>query len=244
MSSLVGRYIVAVVAWALLATTGYSQIKLVGPDAATPGELTKVQVKTNATTGLKIDVLLNGKPTTQGYSAMKELDDSPVILFYTKNAGTYTVVASGVFQNKPDTVYFVLVIQNPVPAPDVVPTPDPNVKPIPPPVPKPSPKLTGFAQEVYDLYKAEPDDGSLDLLIATFNDTKAFLPNLKTFGDFETSIAATAAKRINSQTKLRKLRDRIGDYLIEKTGSDPRAWNQVKASQVCDDVIAALKGCK
>lgn len=241
MFGLVGRYILAAVATALLATTGYSQIKLTGPDTASPGELTKVQVKTNATTGLKIDVLLNGKPTTQGYSAMKELDDTPVILFYTKNAGTYTVVASGVFQNKPDTVYFVLVIQNPipVPVPDVVPVPDPNVKPIPP-----TPKLSGFQLDVYNLYKAEPDDGSLDLLIATFTDTKAFLPNLKSFGDFETSIAATAAKRINSQTKLRKLRDRIGDYLIEKTGSDPRAWNQAKASQVCDDVIAALKGCK
>lgn len=239
MSRSFSKFFIAAFLGLVFATPGYSQIVLTGPETGVPGELTKIQVKVGGYADLQIKVLQNGKPTTQGFSTLKELDDTPVVMFYTKTSATYTIIASGIKDGKHMVVLYLLPIANPAPIVPDVPVPDPNVKPIPPKV-----VLTGFNKEIFDLYTASPDAGSLDLLIATLTDLKAFVPNLKTYGDFETTLAATASKRIGDTTKLRKVRDRIGDYLIEKTGSDPRAWNANKATTVCDDVLAALKGCK
>src|ERR1700744_3452549 len=93
---------------AIFSTPGYSQISLVGPETATPGDLTKIQVKLGGSTDLKVSVLLNGKPTTQGYTTVKELDDTPVVMFFTKQQGTYTILATGLKDGKQQVVIYVL----------------------------------------------------------------------------------------------------------------------------------------
>lgn len=241
----INRYTLALFAVLLFSNLGYSQVKLDAPTEAATGKKIVVKVLIEKGKDLKLTVLKDGKEF-KDYLAFKDLaDDKPILLITETEDGVYTVLAAVNDANKTYTALSITQVGKPKPTPDPkVPdiVPDPKV-----PDPKPpAPPVTGLNKEVKDLYTAAPDAATLDNLIQVFTDIKTAVGTgkYKTFGDFETSIAATANDRIKDNTKLRKVRDRLGDYLIEKTGTDPRAWNATKATQVCDDVLAALNACK
>lgn len=229
------RYTIVLLLTLLINSVGYSQIKLEAPTDVATGKKIVIRVVIEKGKDLKFTVLKDGKEF-KDYLAFKDLaDDKPVLLITDTEDGVYTVVAAVNEANKTFIGTCVTQVGKPKPVPDPK-IPDPKI---------PDPKVpeTGLNKEIKDLYTATPDAVNLDQLIAVFTDIKTAIAagKYKTFGDFETSIAATTAQRITDSTKLRKIRDRLGDYLIEKTGTDPRAWDAKKATQVCDDILAALR---
>lgn len=236
------RYTLAFLLVLFLNSVGYSQVKLEAPAEAATGKKIVVKVLIEKGKDLKLTVLKDGKEF-KDYLAFKDLaDDKPILLITDTEDGVYTVFAAVNDANKTWTATSFTQVGAPKPKPPIV--PDPKVPD--PKVPDPKVPEAGLNKEIQDLYKAAPDAVNLDQLVAVFTDIKTAIAagKYKTFGDFETSIAATTAQRITDSTKLRKIRDRLGDYLIEKTGTDPRAWDAKKATQVCDDILAALKVAK
>jgi hypothetical protein len=234
MNRYIDRYMLIFASFFLFSGEAYSQIKLEAPETVASGKKIVLKVDPGTTKDIKYTVLKDGKPFSE-YLGFKDLStDKPVLLFTDTEDGVYTTVASGVLNGKTDVAIVVVSVGKPKPIPG-------------PPKPDDPPQPAGFGKELRETYQKTPDPDTLELLIQVFADVKATVATdkYKSFGDFETSIAATAADRLKKdQTKLRAVRDRIGDYLVEKTGPDPRAWNKAKATQVCDDVLAALKGCK
>jgi hypothetical protein len=219
----IDRYVAVLVLLFSWIGTAYSQIRVEGPEVTQVGTLNKYKITQDGTRDLKILILKAGQPYDQGWFALKDLDDTPVIMFVPQENGLYTLVVAANQDNK--TFLVLKTVQ-------VGPRPDPD----------PEPKQ-GFAAELKQRYLASPDTESLDALIEVFTEVKKAIPTIKNFGDFEVVISNVATRRL-AKGKLQTVRERIGDYLLEQTGDDPRAWDPDKANRVCDDILTALKACK
>lgn len=235
MNRYIDRYIAAFVFLLAWASTGYSQIKLEGPAEVKSGKSVAVRIVIDKGDDLKLCILKDQKAFTGTSFRFKDLNDGQNVLLFTDTEdGVYTVAAGVNAEGKTYLAVHSFRVGSPEPPKPPAPGPD---------GPKPEPKST-LGVDIQKSYTSNPDAEALAKLIEVFVDTKAYLPNLKSYGDLETSIAATAKDRLKSDTKLRAVRDRIGDYLIEKTGTDPRKWDSKKAAEVCEDILAALKGVK
>lgn len=232
----VNRYLISMCF--LFANIGFAnaQIKLKGPEKAEPGDLVAVQIAADKVPDLKVQVLKDGKPTDIGWRAVKDFDNTPLVIIVTKNEGLYTVVAAGTVSGKVDLAMFAVQIGKITPIPTPTPTPTPQPTP-----PQPS---VGLGTDLQTLYTKAPDPGTLEKLVSVFTEVKSSIAQLNNYGDFETVIVNTAKRSVGDDSKLRTIRDRIGDYLLQQTGPDPRLWDRAKAEKVCDDILAALKGIK
>jgi hypothetical protein len=220
MNRYMNRYIGILALLLGINAPAYSQIKLDAPETVATGKKIVVSVDPQQTKDIRYTVLRDGKPFKE-YLGFKSLDtDKPILLFTETEDGVYTVVASGTLNGKTDVAVSTTLVgeadKKPKPKPKPEPKPD---DPIPPPTP------VGFPADVKKLYDQSKDDAALDKLIQTFTDVKAYIPKLKNFGEFEMTIISTAQDRIKDNAKLRAVRDRIGDYLLEKVGNDPRKWD-------------------
>ena len=104
----------------LILTPGsvFGQIKAEGPIYVEPGELCRIQID-------GLDALNDPKikcfPENQSWEAIRRLDGSPTVLFYTKKEGSYTFVIAGNKDNKTVlTVHQVIVGRGPIPPPGLV----------------------------------------------------------------------------------------------------------------------------
>jgi hypothetical protein len=240
MNRYMNRYVLALVLFVSLDTQAFAQVKLEGEKEATVGNLNKVAVKIEKGKDLKIQLLKDGEPTASEHMVVKELDDSVAVLLFPPvpkkgqpTSWTYTVVAAVNSDGKTHTAFHVAKVgkSNPLPEPK---TPEEDDEPTPA-------KLTEIQKDLEDLYKAAPDSVSKDKLIAAFTEVKLKVPSLKSFGDYETEIAASVTKQLPERTKLRTIRVRISSFLVEKTGEDPRRWDAKVATDTCDEVIEALR---
>jgi hypothetical protein len=240
MNRYMNRYVAAFLLLVSLDTVSYGQVKLDGPSEAVVGNLNKVAVQIEKGKDLKITLLKNGKQTTADHMVVKELDDSVAVLLFppTPKKGepqswNYTVVAAVNNDGKTYTAFHFTEVNKAAPTPDpVIPVPDPEPK---------DPKVTALQQDLGAFWATGKDAVSRDKLVKAFEEVKSAVATLKTFGDFETTVVTSVERNLPDRAKLRTVRTRIAAYLVDRTGEDPRAWDAKIASDVCDEINAALR---
>ncbi len=220
-----GMALAAVVTVAQIAC---AQVTITGPEMGEAGEPVTLSVQFENVRDPRIEVFKDGRPIQTGWTAVKGWDDKPIINFTTRFSGVYTTVIAANRENVTYVARHVLQIGKPEP---VVPKPDPVVP------------NSDFTSEIRRLYAYQADVVALIELIDIFERLKSRIGDVKSYGNLEQIIVNSAKVKLQDN-QLRKVRDRIGDLLVEKTGGDPRVWNKQSAEQMIDTILTALRSCK
>jgi hypothetical protein len=195
--------LIAVTALCLILNTHvHGQIKVVGPESGTVNSQYIIKVDEIKGSDLKIKYLKDGLPTdnqSADFIQLKDNDDKPVIVVFTRNPGVYTFIfASATPNGKVDICIHCLKItgNGPKPPPDPKPNPDPV------PVSEYETKLTQLLinrdkNEVASLKRAwDKTDPNL------YNTNLGFLNGL-----------ASNVKQELGENKLLDVRRLIGEYM-------------------------------
>jgi len=207
---------------------------LKGPTSAKPGEFVKIQVVVEKGQDLKLQVI----PNTD-FLSLKELDDTPVVLFPNTKPGTWVVVAAVNDQGKTYLGTYTLTVAGDKPSPDSntpVGPPD-NPKPTPQPQPK-----DDFVSSLVAEYAKSPDAQGLEQLQKLFKGLHELVGKYQNLGSFQNTLVLNSAKMLK-KGQLQSVRDLIAKYLLAELGNDPRTIDQDTLKKVLEKIIEGLQQC-
>jgi len=193
------------VIWLLFLATNViqAQTKTEGPNAIEPGTLARITIQ-------GLDELNDPKiecyPKNDQWEAVKRLDGTPVILFYTsqKTVGTFNFVIAGNKDNKTTLIVHEVTVGVSPPVP-------PGPIPVPPgPIPVPDGKYTTKLRSVY---MVAPDNANLIKLIDVYTSMANQSGNISNYRQMATALETSVKNKLDNTTTLQPLKDAVAEIL-------------------------------
>lgn len=221
-----GKLFSAVLLNLLLVNALVGQLKTDGPVYVEPGELARIAV-----TGLEglNDPKIECFPPNTSWEAVRRLDGSPTILFYTKKEGTYNFVVAGNKDNKTILVLHQVTVGR---------APPPGPGPKPPPVPDEGGKYT---KDLRAPYLVNPDNNSLIKLISVYESMASQASTMMSFKQMHDALKSATEMSVGP-TALKGVRDAVAVILqTDLANRNAVKYDPVATKAIFNELATSLK---